>query len=120
MTRLLAAHSLTHNSHMPRTAQLRKAMSIQLYRPGNDQNICGIDCEIINCKISSMQSMLDSGWFAHPDDFASAGEDEQSGGEDEVSAEEIRVLAKDAGIEGYEKKRVKTLIKELEDLTNVD
>ncbi len=99
-------------------------MAVQLYKPGNSHNIAGIDCDIINCKVTSMGALLKDGWYAHPSEFEGDGvapeSDDDSSGDEAASAKEIRALAKEAGLEGHETKRVKTLIKELEDLTNGD
>ncbi len=95
-------------------------MAIQLYRPGKSHNISGINCDIINCSLQSASMMINDGWFYHPADFDESADEaaDEAAGNEPASSDEIRALAKEAGIKDYDKKRIKTLTQELEDLTN--
>jgi len=94
-------------------------MAIQLYKSGNSHTIRGIKCDVENFSITSYQSMLDQGWYATPEEIGNDAQDNEK--EDEENAEEkaedatqekinpIRLQAKDAGIDGWDIKRIKTL-----------
>lgn len=95
-------------------------MAVQLYKPGNTHVINGVECDILNCSITSIDGMIKQGWYTSTDFGEDAKSDEFKDAGDQASPEEIRALAKDAGIKDYSKKRISTLIKELEELTNND
>jgi len=86
-------------------------MAIQLYKAGTDHVINGFECEIVNCKISSMQGMIADGWYAVPGAWIEEVEEI----EEEPELDSVRGKAKAAGIEGWDKKRIKTLEAELDE-----
>ncbi len=87
-------------------------MAIQLYRPGTTHEVNGVKCEIGNFDISSMQGLIDIGWFTTTDFNA---QDEEPELETEEDINPVRVDAREAGIEGWETKRIKTLQAELDE-----
>ncbi len=101
-------------------------MAIQLYRAGNTHTVRGIECELKNFTPNSLDAMLDEGWLKSPEEIGNDKQIEESDQDErqeessedapqQEDQEEIKVLnpvrqaAKDAGIEGYEIKRIKTL-----------
>jgi len=92
-------------------------MSAQLYKPGGTYVVNGISCDIVNCSVTSVSSLLNDGWYASPEDFET---EEETLEPEDASPEEIRALAKEAGIVGHDTKRIATLVKELEELTSGD
>jgi len=95
-------------------------MAIQLYRAGNTHTVNGIECELQNFDIKSLQPMLDSGWYATPEETQDAdGQNEEAqddaqapekeAGEEEKVLNPVRALARDKGIEGWDTKRIQTL-----------
>ncbi len=97
-------------------------MSIQLYKAGTDHIINGIECELVNCEIRSLQGMLDTGWYTTPGDWIEKPEELEELEEPdepeeikELDLNSIRGKAKLAGIEGWDKKRIKTLEAELDE-----
>ncbi len=91
-------------------------MAIQLYKAGTDHIINGIECELVNCEIRSLQGMLDTGWYTAPGDWLEEPkEPEEIKATEEPDLNSIRGRAKLAGIEGWDKKRIKTLEAELDE-----
>lgn len=80
---------------------------IVLYRDGDTHEINGVKCEMGRFKNSALKAMLSAGWRVTP-------EAEESNVVD-ISPDIIRAKARDAGIEGWETKRIKTLQKALGD-----
>ena len=85
-------------------------MAIQLYRAGDTHEVRGILCEVGNFEPHELDALLAQGWAKDPKDI---------GGEESVSEDvpdtlnPVRLQAKEAGIEGWENKRIKTLEAEL-------
>lgn len=105
-------------------------MAIQLYRKGNTHVVQGIECELCNFPVNKLEQRLSEGWFKTPQEIENGvqqqqenedGQDVQSEFKEEdqeesesvsVSTESlnpIRLKAKEAGIEGWDTKRIKTL-----------
>ncbi len=78
-------------------------MATKLYREGTSHIVRGIECEIRLFPRNGLSFVGLDGWCASPEDINKV--DEWS----EYSSEQIRELAKDAGIEGWENKRINTL-----------
>ena len=110
-------------------------MAVILYRKGDADVVRGVTCEAGRFAVSSMAGALKSGWVSNPNDLVNSNvekSEEKSGeeksGEEATSKKEdeseenaglleptnsVRAAAKAAGIEGWEKKRIKTLEAEL-------
>jgi len=99
-------------------------MAAQLYREGNSHTVRGIECEVQNFPIGQLNEALDAGWLKSPEDIGNDAQNEITQGDDEKAPEEeskgekeegekllnpIRQAAKEAGIDGWEIKRIKTL-----------
>lgn len=110
-----------------------KKMAIQLYKPGKKFNVRGVECDVLNTTIGSLQYHLDDGWFKTPGEWDEPAKTEPEETEPEETepdaqvapaksikedAEKIRQAAKEAGIDGFEKKRISTLKDELNDIQN--
>ncbi len=94
-------------------------MAIQLYKAGDSHEVRGIKCEVANFKPAELEARLAEGWAKSPEDIGNGDkqeeikEAEEELFEEEIDPAEVRERAKVAGIEGWEKKRIKTLINEL-------
>jgi hypothetical protein len=90
-------------------------MAIKLFRKGNTHNVNGIECEIRLFDVKNGRSFIGvDGWCADIEDL------EKKEPPEEViidpvdhSSKNIREMARDAGIDGWEKKRITTLKEEL-------
>ena len=99
-------------------------MAIQLYREGDTHEIKGIKCELSNFPIHQLDARLKEGWVKSPEDISNGKNDNEKDSEEKESekirtsekgAPDIRALAKEAGIEGWDTKRIKTLEAALND-----
>lgn len=106
-------------------------MAVILYRKGNTHTVDGVQCEQGRFKVKQMPALLASGWTGNINDLRGSSEGLAEEVTEEVSEEvptkeeadtnnsgklspqEIREAAKEAGIEGWEKKRIATLEAEL-------
>jgi len=90
-------------------------MTIALFKKGNSVNVKGIDCDVCRCSFGEMEDKLKEGWVKDPKELESVDETEATEKKEEVpkQIDPIRQKAKDAGIEGWDKKRIKTLEAEL-------
>lgn len=90
-------------------------MAIQLYKAGSTHTVGGIECELQNFNISELDAKLAEGWFKSPSDINAPVEKsiETLDIETMESIHPVRAAAKDAGIDGWEKKRIGTLEAEL-------
>lgn len=96
-------------------------MAIQLYKPGNTHKVKGVECEVKNFDIAELDYQLKEGWYRYPGEWdqGEAPAEEQSGYEDEAPQEysktdpnhPVRVSAREAGIDGWDTKRLATLEK---------
>ena len=81
-------------------------MATKLYREGTTHCVNGITCEI---RLFSSGNPLDfvgiDGWCMTPEDINKTNDDEWSG----YTSDQIRELAKEANIEGWDTKRIRTL-----------
>jgi len=101
-------------------------MAIQVYKPGNTHTVRGVECEALNINIGSLSHYLENGYYKKEGEWLEAVEDEvETEDEPQVDepvenkrAEGVREKAKAAGIEGFDKKRIKTLESELNGLEN--
>ena len=102
-------------------------MAFQVYKEGSTHTIRGIECDLMNVNtVSSAQAMLKNGWYSSPEEIGDGAQDteEKAMQADDEATEEaseaekelnpIREKAKAAGIEGWDKKRIKTLEAELD------
>ena len=87
-------------------------MAYQVYRKGESHNVRGVQCELKNIKPSELEEYLSNGWVTSPNGLND--EPEQTESDNVETINPIRQAAKDAGIEGWEKKRIKTLQAELD------
>jgi hypothetical protein len=93
-------------------------MAIQLYKEGDEVEVRGVKCSIINCRPQSMDHYLQNGYVKDPSELyqTNASEtDESTSGVDfsALSNKEVRAIAKEAGIEDYKTRRIAKLIVEL-------
>lgn len=80
-------------------------MAIKLFRKGGTHVVDGIECEIRLFDVKYGHSFVGiDGWCADINDLIEVEEER-----DEYSPSEIRELAKKAGIDGWENKRINTL-----------
>ena len=86
-------------------------MAIQLYRAGDTHEVRGILCEVGNFEPHELDALLAQGWAKDPKDIGGEKIDEVPDVPD--SLHPVRLQAKEAGIEGWENKRIKTLEAEL-------
>jgi len=96
-------------------------MTIALFKKGNSVNVRGIDCDVCRCSFGEMEDKLKEGWVKDPKELDSVDDGGIDDGDttplDEPETAEktpnqidpIRLKAKEAGIDGWEKKRIKTL-----------
>ena len=86
-------------------------MATKLYRAGTTNIVDGIECEIrlFDCRDPLSFIGID-GWCATPQDINKTESVDEFA---DHSADNIRELAKEAGIDGWEKKRINTLKGEL-------
>jgi len=94
-------------------------MAIQVYKPGKTHTVRGVECEALNINIGSLNHYLENGYYKKEGEWMEVDEDETKAEDEEnKSAEGVREKAKAAGIEGFDKKRIKTLESELNGLEN--
>lgn len=80
-------------------------MAIAVYKKGNKHLVNGVPCEIVLCiDVSDMNAQLENGCVHDEKELLVSEEKESS---EEINP--IRLAAKEAGIEGWETKRIKTL-----------
>ncbi len=100
-------------------------MAIQLYKKGTTHTVGGIECEVCNFNPSELESKLKEGWVTSPGELSNDAQNEEIERNDEENAQEetgeneekdaektlnpVRIAARDAGIDGWEIKRIKTL-----------
>jgi hypothetical protein len=103
-------------------------MAYLLYRNGNKHIIWGKSCEYAQFADEDVDQALKDGWVMHPNQLAEEKEVQQveptliedatfeeidTNDSGKLSSDEVRQAAKEAGIDGWEKKRINTLKKEL-------
>lgn len=85
-------------------------MACIVYRKGKGTTEFGIDCESTTCEPEHLEGLLNDGWSANPPGYEppkpEVVEDEK---EDEPAIHAVRLAAKEAGIEGWDTKRIGTL-----------
>lgn len=90
-------------------------MAIQLYRAGTTHIVRGIECEVCNFDSSQMQHQLEQGWVKAPEFIDEITEEvAEETTEEATEIHPVRIQARDAGIDGWENKRIKTLESELD------
>ena len=87
-------------------------MAIQLYRAGDTHEVRGILCEVGNFEPHELDVLLAQGWAKDPKDIGGVPEEPKAEIEPDT-LNPVRLQAKEAGIEGWENKRIKTLEAEL-------
>lgn len=94
-------------------------MTCIVYREGRGTIEFGIECESAACEIEYLEGMLADGWSINPPGYeppkpemVEASEDESDDGDAPINP--VRLEAKEAGIEGWDTKRIGTLQKLLE------
>ena len=85
-------------------------MASILYRPGKGHIIDGVECDMVVVEFDQYEAHLSAGWSADLPGTQSLDAD----GDGVVEADEVRQAAKEAGIEGWDTKRIKTLRAALE------
>jgi hypothetical protein len=84
-------------------------MGIKLYREGNSHIENGIECEIrLFSRGDPLSFVGTDGWCKSPEDINKDNKTDDDKGSGYTS-DEIRELAKEAGIEGWDTKRIHTL-----------
>lgn len=90
-------------------------MACIVYRKGKGTIEFGIECESATVEIEYLEDMLAAGWSTNPPGYEPPrAEVEDEGAEDEKPLHPVRQAAKDAGIEGWDTKRIGTLESALE------
>jgi len=74
---------------------------ISLYKEGSIHTVRGVLCEIVRCKPKNMQWHLERGCVKDPKELLKPRETD--------TINPIRLQAREAGIDGWETKRIKTL-----------
>lgn len=87
-------------------------MAIQLYRAGDTHEVRGIACEVANFESHELDRLLAEGWAKDPREIGGVPEDPDTEAVPDT-INPVRIQAKEAGIEGWENKRIKTLEAEL-------
>lgn len=88
-------------------------MTCILYREGKGTIEHGIECESTTCEVEHLDGLLNAGWSVNPPGYEPAPVDKAD--EDEPEAiNPVRLAAKEAGIDGWDTKRITTLEKLLE------
>lgn len=85
---------------------------IQLYRKGDTHTVRGIKCELCNFSNGELEYQLNEGWLKSPEDIDNNEEASEEGETQELHP--VRIQARDAEIEGWETKRIKTLQADLD------
>jgi hypothetical protein len=93
-------------------------MAIKLFRKGNTHRVNGIECEVRLFPVKYGQSFVGvDGWCVSVEDLEKKEvveiEEEIESGSIDQPSKVVRELAKEAGIDGWEKKRISTLKEEL-------
>lgn len=71
---------------------------IALYRAGTSHIIRGVQCEMTRCRADRLQAHLRAGWVTDPKELIKE--------EEELSNKEVRAAAKEAGLEGWDTRRI--------------
>lgn len=87
-------------------------MACVLYREGKGTTEHGIECESTTCEIEHLEGLLCAGWSVNPPGYNPQKADDDA--ETEADINPVRLAAKEAGIEGWDTKRIGTLEKLLE------
>lgn len=93
-------------------------MAIQLYKQGTTHTVRGIECEVKNFDFDDMALKLSQGWVKDPSELsiqADTAPVEETSEDSDTNIHPVRLKAKEAGIDGWDKKRIKTLETELSD-----
>lgn len=88
-------------------------MTCLIYREGKGTIEFGIECESTTCDVEHLDGLLAAGWLRDPPGYKApevVKEEEPS----EESIHPIRLAAKEAGVDGWDTKRITTLEKLLE------
>lgn len=86
---------------------------VSMYKEGDSCEVRGIKCDVKRMKFQEMEHYASEGWVKDPADIGQ--EQEVSEEEATEGAHEVRLMAKAKGIEGWDKKRIKTLKAELDE-----
>ncbi len=93
-------------------------MAIQLYKAGDTHTVRGIECEVCNFDLAELDLRLSEGWVKDTSELevtgASSEGNQDAEAPEEININPVRLKAKEAGIEGWQNKRIKTLEAELE------
>lgn len=85
-------------------------MTCILYREGKGTIEFGIECESTTCEVEHLEGLISAGWSANPPGYAPSIVEQDA----EAPAHPVRAAAKEAGLEGWDTKRIATLQKDLE------
>jgi len=92
-------------------------MAIQLYKTGTTHTVRGIECEVCNFSPRELDLRLSQGWVKDPSELGESAPPEvveETSQDTDENINPVRLKAKEAGIDGWDKKRIKTLEAELE------
>lgn len=78
-----------------------------IYREGKGTVEFGIECESTTCEIEHLGGLLNAGWSLDPPGHKAQAQEEAP----DEAINPVRQAAKDAGIEGWDTKRIATLEK---------
>lgn len=84
---------------------------IVLYRNGDKHEVGGVKCELQRFKNRELEARLQEGWAVDPLELKKSPESKPSKGE--ASNKQVREMAKEAGIENWEKGRISKLKEQL-------
>lgn len=89
-------------------------MACVIYREGTGTVEHGIVCESTTCEIEHLEGLLSHGWSVNPPSYQEVKDEPEDDESDDASdINPVRLKAKDAGIEGWDTKRIGTLEKML-------
>lgn len=87
-------------------------MACIIYREGKGTIEFGIECESTTCEVEHLDGLLANGWLRDPPGYAAPVAEDPENEEETINP--VRLAAKEAGIEGWDTKRIGTLEKLLE------
>lgn len=96
-------------------------MAVYVYTEGDSHEVKGVKCRMELVQASRLQNHLAAGWVVDPLDLVKEPEKEEvpevaeevEEKPKELSSQDVREEAKEKGLEGWDKKRINTLKKEL-------
>ena len=89
-------------------------MTCILYREGNGTVEHGISCESTACEVEHLDGLIKAGWSVNPPGYTPLKViNEPDEDDDHEAINPVRIKAREAGIDGWDTKRIGTLEKML-------